>query len=68
MLRDEYRIRQVTRLTANSIAELADKLDGMHAANLIATVNKFNNAVQMHVPFDPTPGSPSNTPNMWGPA
>ena len=54
MLRDEYRIRQVTRLTANSIAELADKLDGMHAANLIVTVNKFNNAVQMHVPFDPT--------------
>ena len=54
MLRDEYRIRQVTRLTADSIAELADKLDGMHAANLIATVNEFNNAVQMHVPFDPT--------------
>jgi tricarballylate dehydrogenase len=54
MLRDEYRIREVTRVVANSIPELAAKMDGMNAGALVATVEAFNAAVQAHQAFDPT--------------
>jgi len=53
LLRDEYRIRQVTRVTADSISDLAAKLEGVDAAQLERTVAKFNAAVQTDVPFDP---------------
>ncbi len=43
LLRDEYHIRQVTRVTANSIEALARKLDGVDVARLCATVREFNN-------------------------
>jgi tricarballylate dehydrogenase len=38
LLRDEYRIRQITRVTANSIEEFAQKLDGVDAGQFLATV------------------------------
>jgi len=53
LLRDEYRIRQVTRVTANSIADLGKKLEGVDAAGLRLTVSEFNAAVQTGVPFSP---------------
>jgi tricarballylate dehydrogenase len=53
MLRDEYRIRQATRVTAGTIEELALRIDGMDAAALVGTVNEFNKAVDTSVPFDP---------------
>jgi tricarballylate dehydrogenase len=53
MLRDEYRIREVTKVTAGSIAELAAKIEVMDTDAFIATVDTFNHAVQQHVPFDP---------------
>ena len=53
LLRDEYRIRQVTRVTADSISDLAAKLESVDAAQLERTVAKFNAAVQTDVPFDP---------------
>ncbi|HEY9568461.1 MAG TPA: FAD-dependent tricarballylate dehydrogenase TcuA [Thalassobaculum sp.] len=43
LLRDEYRIRQVTKVTANSIAELAAGLE-IDAAALTATIEQFNAA------------------------
>jgi tricarballylate dehydrogenase len=54
LLRDEYRIREVSRVTAASIEELADKMDGVDAAGLKRSVAEFNAAVQTNVPFDPT--------------
>ena len=54
LLRDEYRIRQVTRVTAQTIAELATKLDGIDVAEFRATVEAFNAAVDRSTPFDPT--------------
>ncbi|MFP6836503.1 MAG: FAD-dependent tricarballylate dehydrogenase TcuA [Pseudomonadales bacterium] len=54
MLRDEYRIREVTRVVANSIPELVAKMDGVDPAAFVATVAEFNEAVQVEVPFDPT--------------
>ena len=54
LLRDEYRIRQVTKASADSLEELAGKLDDVDPAGFLATVAAFNAAVQSDVPFDPT--------------
>jgi tricarballylate dehydrogenase len=43
LLRDEYRIKQVTKVTANTIAELAVELE-IDPATLTATVDAFNAA------------------------
>jgi tricarballylate dehydrogenase len=45
MVRDEYRIRQVTKAEANSIAELAQKLE-LDVEGLTHTVEAFNRACQ----------------------
>lgn len=52
LLRDEYRIAQVTKATANTLEELATAL-GIDPEGLIRTVAAFNAAVQPG-PFDPT--------------
>ena len=54
LLRDEYRIRQATRATADSIEALAAKLDGIDTSRFCATVRTFNAAVDHSTPFDPT--------------
>ena len=53
LLRDEYRIRQVTRATAENIPDLAAKLEGVDATQLVRTVTEFNAAVRTDIPFDP---------------
>jgi len=45
MVRDEYRIRQVTKAEANGIGELAQKLD-IDVEGLTRTVDEFNRACQ----------------------
>jgi tricarballylate dehydrogenase len=52
LLRDEYRIAQVTKASAETIGELADKL-GIDREGLERTVSEFNAAVQPGA-FDPT--------------
>jgi len=54
LLRDEYRIRQVTKVSANSIEEFAQKLEGVNAAEFLKTVKEWNAAVRTDVPFNPT--------------
>ena len=53
LLRDEDRIREVTRVTADSIEDLAGKMEGVDGARLAQTIGEFNAAVQTDVPFDP---------------
>jgi tricarballylate dehydrogenase len=53
LLREEYRIRQVTRSSGSSLAELAGKLDGIDASAFVAEVEAYNAAVDQSVPFDP---------------
>ena len=53
LLRDEYRIREVTKVTADSIPALAKKLEGVQADELIKTVEQFNAAVKTDVAFNP---------------
>jgi tricarballylate dehydrogenase len=53
LLRDEYRIRQVTRATGRTLEELAAKLDGMDQRAFIKSVQVYNAAVDQTVPFNP---------------
>ena len=53
MLRDEYSIRRVTKVTANTIEELASKLEGVDPDQFIKTVKEYNTAVQTDVKFNP---------------
>ena len=53
LLRDEYRIRQVTKVTADSISALARKLDGVDPDQFVKTIEEFNAAVKTEVAFNP---------------
>ena len=51
-LRDEYRIRQVTKVQANTLEELAEKLEGVDPKAFIKTVKEFNQSVMTDVPLN----------------
>ena len=51
--RDEYRIRQITKVTADTIEELAKKLDGVDAAQFVKSIAEYNAAVRKDIPFNP---------------
>ena len=53
LLRDEYHIPQVTMAQADTIEELAARLD-IDPEGLAQTVREFNAAVQQDVPYNPT--------------
>ncbi len=53
LLRDEYRIRQVTKVTAPTIEALAAKLDDVDAAGFLREIAAYNQAVRTDIPFDP---------------
>ncbi len=54
LLRDEYRIRTVTRVVADSLESLAEKMEGVDAGGFLSNVKAFNQAVRTDVPFDPS--------------
>ncbi len=51
--RDEYRIRQVTKVAADTLEELVQKLDGVKADRALETIKAYNAAVRSDIPFDP---------------
>ena len=53
LLRDEYRIKQVTKVKADTLAGLTAKLEGVDAAAALATIEAYNDAVDRDVPFNP---------------
>jgi tricarballylate dehydrogenase len=53
MLRPEYHARRVTKVTANSIEELADKLEDVNRDALIETIKTYNASITRDVPFSP---------------
>jgi tricarballylate dehydrogenase len=53
MQRDEYKIRQVTKVTANTLEEFAEKLEGVNAEQFLKTIAEYNAAVKKDVPFNP---------------
>lgn len=52
ILRDEYRIRQVTKAEAASLEELAGKLEGVDKKRFLETVSEYNKAVCQDIPFN----------------
>ena len=51
--RDEYRIREVTKVTADTLEALVQKLDGVNAAAALDTIHRYNAAVRDDIPFNP---------------
>jgi tricarballylate dehydrogenase len=53
LLRDEYRIKRVTKARADTLEDLVGKLDDVNAARALETIKAYNAAVQTGVPFNP---------------
>ena len=53
LLRDEYRIRQVTKVSSDTIEGLADQLEGVDAARLKQEIATYNASVRTDVTFNP---------------
>ena len=62
--RDEYRIRQITKVTANTIEEFARKLEGVNAAEFLKTIKEWNASVKTDVPFNPNIKDGRNTQGL----
>ncbi|HSN40583.1 MAG TPA: FAD-dependent tricarballylate dehydrogenase TcuA [Burkholderiales bacterium] len=54
LLRSEYRIKFMTKVSANTLEELAPQLEGVNAEAFLKTVREYNAAVRKDVPFDHT--------------
>ena len=54
LLRSEYRIKFMTKVTANTLEELATRLEGVDGPQFLKTVREFNAAVQGSAAFDHT--------------
>lgn len=52
-LRSEYKRRGATKVTANTLEELAPKLEGVNAEGFLKTAREYNAAVTRDVPFNP---------------
>jgi tricarballylate dehydrogenase len=52
-LRDEYKIRQVTRRVGNTLEELVGKLEDTNKENALKEIQAYNAAVQADIPFNP---------------
>jgi tricarballylate dehydrogenase len=53
LLRDEYRIRQVTKVAAQTLEGLADKMDGVDRDGFLREIREYNAAVDEASPFNP---------------
>jgi tricarballylate dehydrogenase len=53
LLRDEYRIKQVTKVTAPTLEQLATKMDGVDPEGFLAEMKAYNAGVDTGTPFNP---------------
>ena len=53
LLRDEYRIKRVTKVRADTIEELVTKLEGVDGGAALSTIRSYNAAVDKGAAFDP---------------
>ena len=54
LLRSENRIKMMTKVSANTLEELATKLEGVDPAAFLETVHAYNASIKTEVPFDHT--------------
>jgi len=53
LLRDEYRIRQVTKVSADTVEGLVQRMEDVDPERCLQTIREYNAAVMTDVPFDP---------------
>ncbi|KKK39252.1 tricarballylate dehydrogenase [Mesobacillus campisalis] len=53
LLRDEYKVKQVTKVKANTLEELAEKMEGIDTEGFLNEVKRYNAAVRKDIPFNP---------------
>lgn len=53
LLRDEYRIKQVTTVKADALEDLVAKLDGVDAAVALEEIRAYNASIKREVAFNP---------------
>jgi tricarballylate dehydrogenase len=63
-LRDEYKIRQVTKVTANSLEELCAKLEDTDGKAALEELRAYNAAVRTDIPFNPNVKDGRKTENL----
>jgi tricarballylate dehydrogenase len=54
LLRDEYKIPEVTKVKSDTLKGLADQMDGMDVEQFVSSIEEYNSAVEDNVPFDAT--------------
>jgi len=52
-LRDEYKIKQVTKRVGNTLEELVSKLEDTNQEQALKEIQAYNKAVQTDIPFNP---------------
>lgn len=52
LLRDEYRIKRVSKVTGATLEELSRKLEGVNAGNFLDEIRRYNAAVNTDIPFN----------------
>jgi tricarballylate dehydrogenase len=52
LLNDSYRIKRVSKVRAETLEALAEKLEGVDAAGFLDEVRRFNAAIRTDIPFD----------------
>jgi len=53
LLPDEYRVKHATRITADTLEDLAARLDGINQRAFLQTVHEYNESIDTGVPFNP---------------
>ena len=53
LLRDEYRIKRVSKVSANTLEDLATKLEGVDPKAFLAEIQAYNAAVRKDIAFNP---------------
>ena len=64
LLRDEYRIQQVTKVTATTLEDLVNKLTDVDSERALATLRAYNSAVRRDIPFNPNIKDGRETDNL----
>jgi tricarballylate dehydrogenase len=63
-LRDEYRIRQVTKRVGNSLEEFVRQLEDTDQENALQEIRAYNAAVRTDIPFNPNVKDGRRTENL----
>lgn len=53
LLRDEYRIKRATKVTGNTLEELANKMSDVDSVGMLAEIETYNKSIQREIPFNP---------------